>query len=90
MTEPMTGSEISVGGALTACAARRRAYLCSVSPSGLRGSQKDLDMGIFEPLIDHTHYKALEPWHRHDVVALLLLALLAVWLLAVVLLVWGG
>jgi hypothetical protein len=47
-------------------------------------------MGIFEPLIDHTHYKALEPWHRHDVVALLLLALLAVWLLAVVLLVWGG
>jgi hypothetical protein len=47
-------------------------------------------MGIFEPLIDHSHYKPLEPRHRHDVVALILLALSAVWLLAVVLLVWGG
>ena len=52
--------------------------------------KRTLAMGIFEPLIDHTHYKAPEPRHRHDVVALLLLALLAVWLLAVVLQVWGG
>ena len=49
-----------------------------------------LAMGIFEPLIEHSHYKPPEPWHRGDVVALILLALLAVWLLAVVLLVWGG
>ena len=47
-------------------------------------------MGIFEPLIEHSHYKPPEPWHRGDVVALILLALLAVWLLAVVLLVSGG
>jgi hypothetical protein len=47
-------------------------------------------MGIFEPLIEHTHYKPPEPRHRRDVVAVILLALLAVWLLAVVLLVWLG
>jgi len=46
-------------------------------------------MGIFEPLIEHSHYKAPEPRHRRDMVALILLALLAVWLLAV-LQVWGG
>ena len=52
--------------------------------------KRTLAMGIFEPLIEHTHYKPPEPRHRRDVVALILLALLAVWLLAVVLLVWGG
>jgi hypothetical protein len=52
--------------------------------------KRTLAMGIFEPLIEHGHYKPPEPRHRRDVVALILLALLAVWLLAVVLLVWGG
>ena len=52
--------------------------------------KRTLAMGIFEPLVEHSHYKPPEPRHRRDVVALILLALLAVWLLAVVLLVWGG
>jgi len=52
--------------------------------------KRTLAMGIFEPLIERSHYKQPEPRHRRDVVALILLALLAVWLLAVVLLVWGG
>ena len=47
VTDTMIGSEISVGGALTACAARRRAYLCIAFPSGARGSQKDAGHGNF-------------------------------------------
>ena len=47
VTDTMIGSEISVGGALTACAARRREYLCTVFPSGPRGSQKDAGHGNF-------------------------------------------
>jgi hypothetical protein len=42
-------------------------------------------MGIFEPLIEHS-----APRHPRDVVAPVLFVLLALWLLAVALLVWGG
>jgi len=47
-------------------------------------------MGIFEPLIEHSGDKPPAPRHPRDVVAPILLVLLALWLLAVVLLVWGG
>jgi hypothetical protein len=47
-------------------------------------------MGIFEPLIEHSDGKAPEPRHPLDVVAPILALLLAVVLLAVVLLLWGG
>jgi hypothetical protein len=47
-------------------------------------------MGIFEPLIEHSDANPPGPRHRRDVVAPILFALLAVVLLAVVLLVWGG
>jgi formate-dependent nitrite reductase membrane component NrfD len=46
-------------------------------------------MGIFEPLIEHSDGRPSEPRHRRDVVAPILV-LLAVCLLAVVVLVWGG
>jgi hypothetical protein len=45
-------------------------------------------MGIFEPLIEHSDGKP--PEHPLEVVAPILVLLLAVVLLAVVLLVWGG
>jgi hypothetical protein len=47
-------------------------------------------MGIFEPLIERAHDKPPQPWHRRDVVALMLFVPLALWVLAVVLLMWGG
>jgi hypothetical protein len=47
-------------------------------------------MGIFEPLIEHSDGRPPEPRHRRDVVAPILFVLLAVCLLAVVVLVWGG
>jgi hypothetical protein len=47
-------------------------------------------MGIFEPLVEHSHDKPPAPRHPRDVVAPILFVLLALWLLAVVLLVWGG
>ena len=47
-------------------------------------------MGIFEALIEHSDGKPPEPRHPLEVVAPILVLLLAVVLLAVVLLVWGG
>jgi hypothetical protein len=47
-------------------------------------------MGIFEPLIEHSDGKPPGPRHPRDVVAPILVVLLAVVLLAVVLLLWGG
>jgi hypothetical protein len=47
-------------------------------------------MGIFEPLIEHSGDKPPEPRQARGVVALILFVLLAVWLLAVVLLLSGG
>jgi len=49
--------------------------------------ERTLAMGIFEPLIEHSGGKP--PEHPLDVVAPILVLLLAVVLLAVVLLVWG-
>ena len=54
----------------------------------LLGLKRTLAMGIFEPLIEHSDGKP--PEHPLDVVAPILVLLLAVVLLAVVLLVWGG
>jgi len=54
----------------------------------LLGLKWTLAMGIFEPLIEHSDGKP--PGHRLDMVAPMLVLLLAVVLLAVVLLVWGG
>ena len=45
-------------------------------------------MGIFEPLIEHSDGKP--PEHPLDMVAPMLVLLLAMVLLAVLLLVWGG
>jgi hypothetical protein len=53
-------------------------------------TKRTLAMGIFEPLIEHSDANPPGPRHRRDVVAPILFALLAVVLLAVVLLVWGG
>ena len=47
-------------------------------------------MGIFEPLIEHSDGKPPEPRRPLDVVAPILVLLLAVVLLAIVLLEWGG
>jgi hypothetical protein len=47
-------------------------------------------MGIFEPLIEHSDGKPPEPRHPRDVVTLILFVLLAVMLMAVVVLLWGG
>ena len=47
-------------------------------------------MGIFEPLIEHSGDKPTELQPFRDVVAPILFVLLAVWLLAVVLLLWCG
>jgi hypothetical protein len=52
--------------------------------------KRTLAMGIFEPLIEHSDGKPPEPRHPLDVVAPILVLLLAVVLLAVVLLLWGG
>ena len=52
--------------------------------------KRTLATGIFEPLIEHSDGKPPEPRHPLDVVAPILVLLLAVVLLAVVLLVWGG
>ena len=47
-------------------------------------------MGIFEPLIEHSDDKPPKPQPFRDVVAPILFVLLAVWVLAVVLLLRGG
>jgi hypothetical protein len=51
--------------------------------------KRTLAMGIFEPLIEHSDDKPPELRHPRDMVVPILFVL-AVWLLAVVLLVWGG
>ena len=54
----------------------------------LLGLKWTLAMGIFEPLIEHSDGKP--PEHPLDMVAPMLVLVLAVVLLALVLLVWGG
>ena len=56
--------------------------------TSLLGLKWTLAMGIFEPLIEHSDGKP--PEHPLDMVAPMLVLLLAVVLLAVALLVWGG
>ena len=53
-------------------------------------AKRTLAMGIFEPLVEHSHEKPTEPRHRRDRVAPILFAMLAMGLLAMMLLIWGG